>query len=146
MLRSLPIVRKQGGWSSLEAVRSSWVPHPFGFWFTKGCGGCLSASSLLQQGRKVPRRVNDPNDLQRFCLRVVHNPVAPVGLHKPEAQRQGSQVFTNTAGERSIRQEAASDVDGLFNAIGCFQLGSQMNLHGHSLPHVPTPIQGDFPP
>src|SRR6266704_2523081 len=50
------------------------------------------------------------------------NPIIPVGLHKPEAQRQGSQVFTNTAGERSIRQEATSDVDRLFNAIGCFQI------------------------
>src|SRR6266567_1974481 len=44
--------------------------------------------SLPQQGRKVPRSVNDPNDLQRFCLWIVHNPVVPVGLHKPEAQRQ----------------------------------------------------------
>ena len=45
MLGSLPIVRKQGGWSTLDggwstlnAMRSSWVAHPFGFWFTKGCG------------------------------------------------------------------------------------------------------------
>src|SRR5260370_35114904 len=116
MLRSLPIVRKQGGWSSLEAVRSSWVPQPFGPDSPKGARVASPPLywlffSLPQQGRKVPRSVNDPNDLQRFCLRVVHNPVAPVGLHKPEAQRQGSQVFTNTAGARRIRQEAPNDVE-----------------------------------
>jgi len=47
--------------------------------------------ALPQYLRNISRRVNDTNDLQRFYLRMVHksNPIIPVGLHKPEAQRQG---------------------------------------------------------
>jgi hypothetical protein len=46
-----------GGWSTLNALRRSWVPHPFGFCFIKGCGVCLCASALtffsLPQQRSV---------------------------------------------------------------------------------------------
>ena len=28
----------EGGWSTLNATGRSWVPHPFGVWFIKGCG------------------------------------------------------------------------------------------------------------
>jgi len=44
--------------------------------------------ALTQYLRNISCRVNDPDDLQRFCLWTVHNPIIPVGLHKPEAQRQ----------------------------------------------------------
>lgn len=27
-----------GGWNTLDAIRVSWVPHPFGVCFIKGCG------------------------------------------------------------------------------------------------------------
>jgi len=27
-----------GGWSTLNALKRSWVPHPFGVWFIKGFG------------------------------------------------------------------------------------------------------------
>jgi hypothetical protein len=43
-------------------------------------------------------------------------------LHEPEAQRQSAQVFTNTAGERSIHQEGTSNMDRLFDPIGCIQI------------------------
>ncbi len=66
--------------------------------------------------------MNDPNDLQRFCLRVVHNPIIPVGLHKPEAQRQGGQILTDTSGERSVRQESTGGVNRFFDAIRGVQI------------------------
>jgi hypothetical protein len=66
--------------------------------------------------------VDDPNYLQWFFLWMVHNPVIPVGLYNPEAQRQGRQVLTNSAGEWRIRQEGTGDMDRLFNAIGCIKI------------------------
>src|SRR5216684_3691757 len=41
--------------------------------------------ALPQYLRNISRRVNDTNDLQRFCLRMIRNPVIPVGLHKPRS-------------------------------------------------------------
>src|SRR5260370_11869739 len=51
--------------------------------------------ALPQYLRNISRRVNDTNDLQRIYLRMVHksNPIIPVRLPKPEAQRQGDYVF-----------------------------------------------------
>jgi hypothetical protein len=31
-------VEKEVGWSTLNALRRSWVPHLFGIWFIRGCG------------------------------------------------------------------------------------------------------------
>jgi hypothetical protein len=62
--------------------------------------------------------VDNPNDLQRFFLWIVHNPVFPVGFHQPEAQRQRRQVLANTSGAGSIRQEGASRMDRLLDPVG----------------------------
>jgi hypothetical protein len=61
--------------------------------------------------------VNQSNDLERLFLWIVHNPVIPIGLQHPEAQRQGRQVFSKTASEGRARQHSAGVVDGCFDAI-----------------------------
>ena len=74
----------------------------------------------------MSRCVDDPDYLQRFFLWMVHNPIIPVGLYNPEAQRQGRQVLTNTAGEWRIRQEGTGNVDCLFDPIGCIRSSDAM--------------------
>src|SRR5882672_3210834 len=98
---------------SISKQMSSRPPRP---------SNASALSSLPQNVWDISRRVDDPNDLQRFFLWMVRNPVIPVGLHNPEAQRQGRQVLTNTAGKWSIGQEAAGSVDRLFDAIGCIKI------------------------
>jgi len=66
--------------------------------------------------------VDDPNYLQWFFSLDGTHPVIPVGLYNPEAQRQGRQALTNSAGEWRIRQEGTGDMDRLFNAIGCIKI------------------------
>ena len=91
----------------------------------EGCHGDRATDSLLplpQHRQQISHCMNDVNHLQRFYLWIIYDPVISIGLHKPEAQRPGRQVFANMARERSIRQEATSSLDRLFNAIGCFQI------------------------
>jgi hypothetical protein len=77
---------------------------------------------LPQDARYIPGGVNNSNDLERFDFRAVYDPIILIGLHKPEAQRQISQVFSKTAGERSLRQEKARIVDRGFDMIRCIHI------------------------
>jgi len=77
---------------------------------------------LPYRARNISRGVDNPNDLQRFFLRVVDNPIIAVGLHEPESQRQISEVFSKTASEGSIGQQSAGIIDRCFDAIRCFNI------------------------
>jgi hypothetical protein len=66
--------------------------------------------------------MNGAIDPHRFCPWMVDNPIIPIELHEAEAQRQGSQVFTNSPGERRIRPESRTSVDCLFDAARCFSI------------------------
>src|SRR5260370_1749075 len=118
----MAFVRTMGGWVAFNVLGSSGWPSFSGLVLEKVGSLFLwePSAALTQYLRNISRRVNDTNDLQWLCLWTVHDPIIPVRLRQPEAQRQRSQVFPYTPGKWSIRKESASGIDRLFNAIRSF--------------------------